>query len=106
MEQGQLSVGDSTERFDRFGSAVAIDDFDGNGHADLAAGVPFEEMGVVSDVGAIHVLYSTAAGLQADNPDDALWAQNTPEVFDVGENSDRFGWSLAGPASSATQFDF
>jgi hypothetical protein len=106
MEQGGLSVGDSTERFDRFGSAVAIDDFDGNGHADLAVGVPFEEVGVVPDAGAVHVLYSTATGLQAENPDDRLWTQGNAGALDKGENGDRFGWSLAGPMSSSAHLDF
>jgi len=106
LEQGEMSVADSTERFDRFGAALAIDDFNGDGHADLTAGVPFEELGVVPDAGAVHVLYSTAMGLQAENPDDRLWTQGSGGVLDKSENGDRFGWSLAGPMSSAAQLDF
>jgi FG-GAP repeat protein len=106
LEQGDSSVTDSTERFDRFAAALAIDDFNGDGHADLAAGVPFEEVGVVPDAGAVHVLYSTEIGLQAENPDDRLWTQGAGGVLDKGENSDRFGWALAGPMSSSSQFDF
>jgi hypothetical protein len=54
----------------------------------------------------VHVLYSTPTGLQAENPDDVLWTQDSPDVLDAGENSDRFGWSLAGPASSSAHPDF
>jgi hypothetical protein len=107
LEQGEMSVADSTEPFDRFGAALAIDDFNGDGLADLAAGVPFEEVsGLAIDSGAVHVLYSTGAGLQAEAPDDQLWTQDSVGVLDVGENSDRFGWSLAGRNSSAGRLDF
>jgi hypothetical protein len=102
MEQGEDSVEDGPEQHDQFGHAVAIQDFNGDGFADLAVAVPFEEVeGSSNDIGAVHVLYSTTTGLQAEDPDDVLWTQDSPDVADRGEPGDRLGWSLAGPTSAA-----
>jgi hypothetical protein len=101
LEQGDDAVKDAPEPWDRLGSAVAIGDFNADGYADLAVGVPFEDVGaVLSDVGAVHVLYATAAGLQAVDPDDELWTQDSPGMEDRGEPGDRFGSSLAGATSA------
>ncbi|MGH2573705.1 MAG: FG-GAP repeat protein [Actinomycetota bacterium] len=102
LEQGDDPVEDAAERGDHFGHAVATGDFNGDGFADLAVGVPFEEVeGSANDIGAVHVLYSTAAGLQAEDPDDVLWTQDSPGMEDRGETGDRFGWSRGGPSSAA-----
>lgn len=100
MEQGEANVADSAEFNDHFGHAAAIADFDGDSHADLAVGVPQEDLGDnFIDIGAAHVLYSTSAGLQATSPDDYLWTQESPDVADRGERGDRLGLSLAGAPS-------
>ena len=38
-------------------------DFNNDGAADLAIGVPFECVGAIQDAGAVHVLYGSAGGL-------------------------------------------
>jgi len=48
-------------------------DFNNDGFADLAIGVRFENVGTVSDAGAVNVLYGSAGGLQATSPDDQFW---------------------------------
>jgi len=70
-------------------------DFNGDGFADLAVGVPFEGVGPVPDAGAVNALYGTTAGLQADAPDDQVWIQGANGLDDKAERSDHFGWSLA-----------
>jgi len=70
-------------------------DFNGDGFADLAVGVPFEDLAGVPDAGAVNVLYGSAGGLQADSPNDQLWHQDSPGVQDVAEELDEFGFSLA-----------
>jgi hypothetical protein len=100
LEQGDDPVEDAAEKSDEFGHAVAIDDYNGDGRADLAVGVRYEEIATPADIGAVHVLYGTAEGLQAEDPDDRLWTQDSPDVEDRGERWDRFGWSLAGPTSA------
>jgi hypothetical protein len=62
---GQLfsQVGGMVEFRDRFGSAQAAGDFNGDGFADLAAGASGEDVGSVGDAGAVSVLYGSAGGL-------------------------------------------
>jgi hypothetical protein len=80
---------------------VFIGDFNGDTRADFAVGVPFEDLGGnLIDVGAVHVLYSTATGLQAVNPNDVLWTEDSPGAADASEWGDLFGWSLAGATSA------
>jgi hypothetical protein len=43
VSQDEPGIGGSRERLDHFGSALAIGDFDGDGRAELAIGVPGEE---------------------------------------------------------------
>jgi hypothetical protein len=73
---------------------VALADFNGDGHADLAAGVPNEAL-TKAYAGAVHVLYAGAGGLQAASPDDVLWSQDSPGVLDTEEPSDVFGTAVA-----------
>ena len=50
-------------------------DFDGDRYADLAIGVPFEDIGAGTDAGAVNVLYATEPkGLSAAG--DQLWHQD------------------------------
>jgi len=63
--QGSGGIQDSVEEFDTFGSALGAGDFDSDGYADLAIGVPFEEIDGNSAAGAVHVLYGSSTGLTA-----------------------------------------
>jgi hypothetical protein len=56
-------VDGTVESGDRFGSALAAGDFDGDGFGDLAAGAPFEDVGTLDAAGAVSVLYGSAGGL-------------------------------------------
>ena len=54
------------------GNAVRVRaGFDGNGCADLAVGVPYEDVGAVLDAGALNILYGSAGGLSATG--DQIW---------------------------------
>jgi hypothetical protein len=87
-------VKDAAESGDTFGSSLATGDFNHDGFADLAVGVPMEAVGTVSGAGAVSVLYGSAAGLQAASPDDQFWNQDTTGVLDAAESGDTFGASL------------
>ena len=63
--QGSGGVGGSLEDGDRFGSAVAKGDFDGDGVFDLAVGAPGEDIGAAGNAGAVTVLYGSPARLTA-----------------------------------------
>jgi hypothetical protein len=78
---------------DEFGRALASTDFDGDGYDDLAVGVLFEDVGGVTDAGAVNVLYGTAAGL--DDARNQLWWQGSTDIQGDPETGDWFGDALA-----------
>jgi FG-GAP repeat len=84
-----LQVGGRPEAGDRFGSALAAGDFNGDGFADLAAAAPIEDVGTVALAGAVSVLQGAAGGLTATGGQ--LFAQDSPGVPGVAETFDLFG---------------
>jgi len=88
---GQLfsQVGGTVEFRDRYGSALAAGDFNGDGFADLAAGASGEDVGSVADAGAVSVQYGSAGGLTTSGG--RLFTQ----VGSAAEEQDWFGWALA-----------
>jgi FG-GAP repeat len=77
----------------RFGDALASGDFDHDGYADVAIGIP--AYGVEAPFGgAVAILYGSPTGLTHDHA--GTWfTQDTPGVQGVAENDDQFGTSLA-----------
>jgi hypothetical protein len=86
-------VEDSAEPADRFGSALAAGDFNGDGFGDLAIGIRFEDVGTIADAGAVNVLYGSPAGLTAVGSE--LWNQDASGISNAAEANDRFGSALA-----------
>ena len=84
---------DSSEQYDYFGRALATGDFDADGYADLAIGVPYEDLDTIGDAGAVNVVYGSSGGLSAT--DDEFWNQDTAFVEGGAETGDRFGYALA-----------
>ena len=87
------------EAYDRFGTALAVGDFNDDGYDDLAIGVPGEDIGNIVNAGAVNILYGSKGGLRAsasgDTPNDQSWHQNSPGVKGGAEAYDAFGSSLA-----------
>ncbi len=90
--QNDIVVG-GDEDGDRFGSALAAGDFDGDGFADLAIGVPYEDYLALADAGAIYQLIGGAAGLATGSG--APFVVQETIAADGSEPGDRFGLGLA-----------
>jgi hypothetical protein len=84
---------DVAETSDTWGLVLAVGDFDGDDYADLAIGVPNEDVGIVTNAGAVQVLYGAGGGLTATG--DQLWHQDSAGIEDGAEQNDWFGQTLA-----------
>jgi len=87
--QDSAGVGGNAEGDDRFGTALASGDFNGDGFADLAIGASGESVGSLTGAGAVSVLYGSASGLSATGSQ--VWDQNSAGVGGTAESGDRFG---------------
>jgi hypothetical protein len=68
-------------------------DFNNDGAADLAIGVPFEFVGAVQDAGAVNVVYGSAGGLRG--PGSQFFTQDTAGVPGTADPQDNLGFGLA-----------
>jgi hypothetical protein len=85
--QNSKDVRDVAEAGDRFGYTLDIEDFTGDGAADLGVGVPFEDVGTIVDAGASNELYGVAGtGLTALG--NQFLNQNTKGMLDKSEPMD------------------
>lgn len=74
----------------RYGSALAVGDFDGDGFADLAGAAPGEKVNAVLNAGAVHILYGSATRLTANHAG-KWWHQDIAGIADECETNDAFG---------------
>jgi hypothetical protein len=91
--QDTRGVPEAQEAGDRFGQALATGDFNADGFADLAIGVPGESVGAIAGAGAVNVLYGGLNGLVTAGAQ--FFTQNTGLVPDTAEAGDGFGSLLA-----------
>ncbi|MGI5168605.1 VCBS repeat-containing protein [Spirillospora sp. CA-253888] len=76
-----------------FGDAVAVKDVNGDGRADVAAGVPEARVGGRASAGRVAVLYGSKGGLTAKGA--GVFDKNTPGVPGTARESDLLGAELA-----------
>jgi len=81
-----------TVSFSAEAGAPVKGDFNGDGFADLAIGVPFEDIGGEVNAGVVHVIYGTAGGPASGG--DQLWHEGQPGVKGTLARRDRFGAAL------------
>jgi len=83
---------------DRFGTALAAGDFNGDGKKDLAIGAPFDDIetnGVArADAGEVDVVYGSSDGLSIESHPAQRWFQDASGIADSSESGDHFGASL------------
>lgn len=87
------------ERGDRFGTSLTAWNFgldDTRPTADLAIGVPFEDLGTVINAGAVNVIYGSVSGRGLTFFGDQVWTQNSPgvPVPEGSQTDDRFGGAV------------
>jgi hypothetical protein len=93
--QDEADVDEEVGRGDRFGSALAVADFDGDGFDDLAIGVPREDRPPAdeSEQGGVNILYGSLNALVAGDRDQ-FWAPDLVVSPEVSQDS-QFGSALA-----------
>ncbi|MFD5103624.1 FG-GAP repeat protein [Streptomyces albidochromogenes] len=89
LTQSTSGVAGSPESYDEFGSSVSAGDVNGDGYADLAIGVPGEEIDGKDYAGGVHVFKGRSSGLSGAG---SQWfARNTPGVPGPLSADDQFG---------------
>src|SRR5207249_10353521 len=92
-DQHSSGVPDSAETGDQFGFATAAGDFNGDGFADLAVGVPDEDISGLTDPGVVEVLMGSSSGLASTGA--TQWSEDTSGLAGSAASNDHFGASLA-----------
>ncbi|SNT59076.1 FG-GAP-like repeat-containing protein [Actinacidiphila glaucinigra] len=89
LDQNTAGVPGGDEAGDRFGLTLAAADLTADGRADLAVGVPGEDVGAVVDAGSVTVLLGSPSGLATAGS--RTVHQDTAGVPGGGERGDGFG---------------
>ncbi len=90
--RGTSGVDGSKDSGDQFGFALAVGDFNYDGYADLAIGVPTDEVDGVEGAGSITVLYGSDEGLTSDASE--TFSQDSKGIEDDPDVDDYFGYAL------------
>jgi hypothetical protein len=99
----QTATGSATNGlFDNFGYATGTGDFNADGFADLAIGVPNKNVGADIGAGAVSILYGSPAGLTSAGSQQ--WTQDLLGT-DPSEERDSFGLSVASGDTNGDGFD-
>ncbi len=93
LYQDKENVKGVGEPGDSFGAALATGDFNGDGYADLAVGVPGEDVDEAVDAGMVHAFPGSKAGLSVIG--DILIEQNQSGFKGLAEPGDQLGSALA-----------
>jgi hypothetical protein len=86
------TVGDAIEADDRFGSSLTAWNFGRTTQADLAVGVPLENVGTAANAGLVHVIYGASTGLTPTGSQ--VWRQGAGGIPETAAADDRFGQTL------------
>jgi len=91
--QNTPGIADAVQADEFFGAGLASGDFDGDGFADLAIGVPGQTIGGASHAGAVHVLYGTSTGLKSVGSQ--YWHQAIAGIASLPGAGESFGSVLS-----------
>lgn len=104
--ENQISVARSGYAF---GLALASNDFNGDGRADLAIGIPFESVNGIPEAGQVDVIYGSASGLSTSGRKPQIWNQPTvatglPASWHAHYGSSLSAWNFG--RTEVTNFPF
>jgi hypothetical protein len=91
--QDSPGIQGTTGRIDGFGRSLAAGDFDGDGFADLAIGVPHDTPSSVPDAGVVNVIYGGSGGLSSSG--NQKWSQDSSGIEGTVGSGDIFGHAVA-----------
>jgi hypothetical protein len=91
--QGSGGLAGTVEEGDFVGTALATGDYNNDTFADLAVGVPFEDIGSILDAGAVDTLNGSTGTLTTTEAQQFF--QGSGGVPGTAEEGDTFGSSLA-----------
>jgi hypothetical protein len=100
--QDRAGVDDSAEAGDRFGTAVVAGDFNGDAYADLAIGVPYENLGAKTSTGLVTVLFGSPSGLTGTQSQ--VLHQDVGEISNSNAPDDNYGAALTAGDFNADGF--
>jgi|GEM_PF-868291 len=98
LTQDSPGVAGRSQRLDHFGASLGGADFDGDGYADLAVGIPWEDLRSRDD-GAVYVIHGSRRGLRPAR--DRLWSAAGSGLPRSQRRGARFGWSLSSERPAA-----
>ncbi|MFG3113002.1 FG-GAP-like repeat-containing protein [Streptomyces sp. NPDC048197] len=93
ITQNTEGIPGASETNDNFGHAVALDDINGDGRADLVVGAPYESIGAAESTGSVTVIPGSASGLATTSAH--AYDQGTTGVPGAAEGGDHFGEAVA-----------
>ncbi|WDV53311.1 FG-GAP repeat protein [Streptomyces coeruleorubidus] len=89
LTQNSAGVPGASESGDRFGAALSVGDVTGDGYADVALGVPGEDIGSLTNAGSTVLLRGSASGIVASG--NQSLTQDTSGIPGAAESGDKFG---------------
>ncbi|TXS58100.1 VCBS repeat-containing protein [Streptomyces sp. t39] len=101
LTQDSPGVPGGPEAGDRYGFSLAVYDADLDGCADLAVGMPYEDIGTAADAGAVHIVYGSATGFNGGKvPKEHIQGEGRT-LSGAAEAGDWVGYALAAGRTSA-----
>lgn len=89
ITQDTEGIPGASETNDNFGHAVALNDIDGDGRADLVVGAPYESIGAAESTGSVTVIPGSASGLATTSAH--AYDQGSAGIPGAAEGGDHFG---------------
>ncbi|MFC7843488.1 FG-GAP-like repeat-containing protein [Streptomyces sp. NPDC057382] len=93
ITQNTNGIPGTSEASDNFGYAVALNDINGDGKADLAVGTPNESIGSAEATGSITVIPGSTSGLATTSS--YTYNQGSTGIPGTAEGGDNFGQAVA-----------